>query len=73
VGFGNYYTIHTNLPKERKRCELQTALEDISYLYTCGTQCLELEFTGRLKDVYTRDIPCEDSMYYSAKYAPICV
>jgi len=36
---------------QRERCELQTALENI--LYTCGAQLQELEFTGRLKDVYS--------------------
>jgi len=58
----------------REKCKLQTALEDISF--TCGAQLQELEFTGWLKDAYTRDISCEDpieKLYYSAKYAPISV
>ena len=57
---------------KRERCELQTALEDISY--TCGAQLQGLGFTGRLEEVYTRDIFCEDpieTLYYSAKYVYI--
>ena len=59
---------------KKERSDLQAAIEEISY--TCGAQLQELELPGRLKDVYVRDISCEDSiekLYYSAKYDPICV
>ena len=61
---------------KKERSDLQTALIDISF--SCGSQLQDLELPGRLNDVYTRMISCEQPieklyMYYSAKYSPICV
>ena len=59
---------------KKERSDLQTALEDVSF--TCGAQLQDLELPGRLNDVYTRIISCEqliEKLYYSAKYSPICV
>ena len=39
-------------------------------------QLQDLELPGRLNEVYTRTMSCEEpieKLYYSAKYGPICV
>ena len=56
---------------KKEQANLQTALQD-----TCGAQLQDLELPGRLNEVYTRKISCEqpiEKLYYSAKYSPICV
>ncbi len=44
--------------------------EDLAF--TCGAPIQDLHLPGRLNDVYTRQIHCEEpieKLYYSAKYA----
>ena len=58
----------------KERADLQTGLQDVSF--TCGAQLQDLELPGRLNEVYTRIMSCEqpiEKLYYSAKYSPICV
>lgn len=57
----------------QENCELQTALDDISY--TCGMLFDELEFPGRLKNVGVKDHKCHDhieKLYYSCEFDLIC-
>lgn len=60
--------------KQQEKADLEEALEDMSF--TCGAPIQDLELPGRLNDVYTRALHCEDpieKLYYSAKYSPICI
>jgi len=59
---------------KKEQADLETALQDVSF--TCGAQLQDMELLGRLNEVYTRKILCEqpiEKLYYSAKYSPICV
>ena len=59
---------------KKERADLQTAVQDISF--TCGAQLQDLGLSGRLIEVYTRELSCEEpieKLYYSAKYSPICI
>ena len=58
----------------RERTELKKALND--YVYTCGASLQDMEWTGKLNEVYVRDVTCGDpieKLYYTAKYSPICM
>ena len=58
----------------RERSQLRDAVEDLSF--SCGAPLQDLELPGRLNDVYTRQLHCEDpieKLYYTAKYNPICI
>ena len=58
----------------KERAELQSAIEYFSF--TCDAQLQDLELSGRLNEVFTRELSCEDpkeKLYYSAKYTPICI
>ena len=49
----------------QESCELQTALDDVSY--TCGMLFDEVELSGRLKNVCVKDHKCYDhieKLYY---------
>lgn len=55
------------------RRKLTAALDDVSF--SCGAQLQDIELPGHLVEVY-RKIACEEPierLYYSAKYAPVCV
>ena len=55
---------------KKEQADLKAALEDISF--TCGTHLQDLELPGRLNEVYTRTISCEEpieKLYYLEKYA----
>ena len=57
-----------------ERTELEKVLSD--YVYTCGASLQDMELTGKLNEVYVRDVSCADpieKLYYTAKYSPICV
>ena len=59
---------------KKEQADLQTALQDVSF--TCGAQLQDLELSGRLNEIYTRKISCEqpiEKLYYSTKLSPICV
>jgi len=59
---------------KRDRHDLQSILEDVSF--TCGAQLQDLNLPEQLRDVYMREMCCEEpieKLYYSAKYKPICV
>ena len=59
---------------KKEKADLKTVLQDISF--TCGAQLQDLELPGYLNEVYTRRIACEEpieGLYFSAKYASICV
>ena len=45
---------------KKEQANLQTALQDVSF--TCGAQLQNLELPGRLNEVYTRKISCEQPM-----------
>ncbi len=54
-------------------CELEKALDDISY--TCGMLFAELELPGRLKNVCVKDHKCYDpieKLYYACDFELIC-
>ena len=58
----------------RERTELEKALSD--YVYTCGASLQDMELTGKLNEVYVRDVSCAnpiEKLYYTAKYSTICV
>lgn len=58
----------------QEKAQLQFAIEDLSF--TCGAPLQDLNLPGRLNDVYTRQLQCEEpieKLYYSAKYDPICI
>ena len=64
---------HFKLTKQEKS-DLQKTIEDVSFI--CGAQLQDLALPGRLSDVYTREMSCEEPIekfYYSAKYSPICI
>ena len=42
----------------RERTELEKALSD--YVYTCGASLQDMELTGKLNEVYVRDVSCAD-------------
>ena len=58
----------------QEKTQLKAAVEDLSF--TCGAPLQDLDLPGRLNDVYTRQLHCEEpieKLYYSAKYNPICI
>ena len=58
-----------------ERSALQVALDAITY--SCGAQLQELELSGKLGDVYIKDVRCYEhieKLYYSTgKYEDICI
>ena len=59
---------------QQEKTQLQAALEELSF--TCGAPIQDLDLPGRLSDVYTRQLHCEEpieKLYNSAKYSPICI
>lgn len=60
--------------KKQQRDDLQRLLED--YEYSCGASLQYLNFPSEFKKVDICDHDCFDpieTLYYSAKYQPICV
>lgn len=58
----------------QEKVDLNDAVEDLAF--TCGAPIQDLHLPGRLNDVYTRQIHCEEpieKLYYTAKYTPICI
>ena len=59
---------------KQEQANLQLWLNDVSF--TCGAQLQNLDLPGRLNEVYTRELSCQEpieKLYYSAKYTPICI
>ena len=54
---------------------LQAALSDVTY--TCGAQIQDLQLSGKLAEVYARDVRCYEpikKLYYSVgRYELICI
>lgn len=58
-----------------ERLALQAALSDVTY--TCGAQIQDLQLSGKLAEVYARDVRCYEpieKLYYSVgRYELICI
>ena len=66
--------METTLLTTKTNQERDEVLADFSF--TCGAPLQDLELSGKLVNVYIRELSCEDpieKLYYTAKYPPICV
>jgi hypothetical protein len=62
-----YYQVKLNSSEKAK---LSSILDD--FTFTCGASLQDLEMEGRLADMCTRDLSCNDvveKLYYTAKYS----